>query len=423
MKNDLMISGVSVWDLAKEYSTPLYIYDEGKITSRMDEFVSSFKSDKFNTHVAYASKAFLCKAMAKLVNEKGLCIDVVSGGELYTVLSAGFPAEKIYFHGNNKAPYELEYAMKSGVGVIVADNMDEIADIASMAKELGTVARVMLRMNPGISAHTHEYIMTSAPDSKFGMALCEIGEIASAIAAAEGTGHFKFAGIHSHIGSQIFSKDAYVAQIQTMSKFIYELEVKYNLPVEEISLGGGFAAYYTHKDEPIPVDEVCNTIISECEKQKEALSLSFRTLSIEPGRSIAGEAGYTLYTVGYGKVSAGKKYVFVDGGMGDNIRPALYGAEYRCDVISKNGNGETSVCTVAGKCCESGDVIINGAEIPDAKKGDLILVYTTGAYGYSMSSNYNRLPRPAVVFVNGTQHRVVVKRETWEDVASHDITE
>ncbi|MBE5816914.1 MAG: diaminopimelate decarboxylase [Clostridiales bacterium] len=423
MKKDLTISGVSVRELAREYSTPLYVYDEGMMASRMDEFTSNFRSDKFNTHVAYASKAFLCKAMARLVNKKGLCIDVVSGGELYTVLSAGFPAEKIYFHGNNKAPYELEYALKSGVGTIVADNMDEIRDIAAMAEGLDTVANVMLRMNPGISAHTHEYIMTSAPDSKFGMALCDIAEIAEAIKEAEKTGHFKFKGIHSHIGSQIFAKDAYIAQIQTMSNFIHDLESEYSLPVKEISLGGGFAAYYTQKDEPIPVDEVCRTIIAECEKQKDAFALSFDTLSIEPGRSIAGEAGYTVYTVGYGKVSAGKKYVFVDGGMGDNIRPALYGAEYRCDVISEDDNGEASVCTVAGKCCESGDVIINAAEIPNAKKGDLILVYTTGAYGYSMSSNYNRLPRPAVVFVNGAESRVVVKRETWEDVASHDVTE
>lgn len=413
----LKIGGMPVDQLAKQYKTPLYVYDEGKLRERLNEYASYFKSDDFNTGVLYASKAFSCKAMVKLVQEYGLCLDVVSGGEIYTAKQAGFDMSKAFFHGNNKSIDEIKMALDYGVGTIIVDNLMEAEALSQLVQE-GRTVHVLLRVNPGIDAHTHKYIVTAHIDSKFGVSMTQEKEIVEIIQRINENPSLSFDGLHAHIGSQIFDKNAFLAEIEKMFAFIKKLEDDYDIHLNTVDLGGGFAAYYTSEDHPIPLDEVCEAILTKCKEENTKLNLAIQNIYIEPGRSIVAEAGSTIYTVGFTKKTPNKNYVFVDGGMADNIRPALYQAKYNADIANKMDEEKSVVYTVAGKACESGDVLIEGIALPKCEAGDYLVTYTTGAYGYSMSSHYNKLTTPGVVFVKDGKAREVIKRETYEHLVS-----
>ena len=422
-KKVLEISGVSVEQLANACGTPLYVYDENKITQKMSQFHELFQSENFDTEVLYASKAFSCKAIVQMAAIHGLCLDVVSGGELYTAMQSGFPMEKIYFHGNNKTWDELIMALEAGVGCIVVDNAMECELLVKAAQRVGTTVRTLIRVNPGVEAHTHKYIVTAHLDSKFGISISRMEDIRDMIQTLTSIPNIAFEGFHSHIGSQIFDKDAYVAEIQTLMKFVDDMQKAYGITTKALNLGGGFAAYYTSEDHPIPLQEVCHTILDTCKWERDRYQLPLEKLMIEPGRSIVAEAGSTLYRIGYQKQTENKKYIFVDGGMSDNIRPALYQAAYACDIANRMDEEKSETVTVAGKCCESGDILVENVRLPRAQTNDLLILYTTGAYGYSMASNYNRLGRPAVVFVKDGKVRFVVKRETYEDMCKLECDE
>lgn len=422
-KNVLEISGVSVEQLAATCKTPLYVYDENKIRQQLSMYHELFRSNDFETEVLYASKAFSCKAMVELVKAYGLSLDVVSGGELYTAKQVGFPMERVYFHGNNKSYEELEMAVHYGVGTIIVDNDMECETLVQIMKNVGTSIKTMIRVNPGVEAHTHKYIMTAYVDSKFGISILRKKEIADMILTLTSIPNITFEGFHSHIGSQIFDKDAYVAEITKLCEFMEDMQKEYNILCNALNLGGGFAAYYTSDDQPIPLHEVCKTILDTCRIQKDTHNLTFHRVLIEPGRSIVAEAGSTLYRIGYQKVTENKKYLFVDGGMSDNIRPALYQADYACDIANRMNEEKTEKVTVAGKCCESGDILVEDVMLPAAKQNDLLILYTTGAYGYSMASNYNKLGKPAVVFVKDGVVREVIKRESYQDMCAMDCDE
>ncbi|MCI2996716.1 diaminopimelate decarboxylase [[Clostridium] innocuum] len=422
-KKVLEISGVSVEQLANACGTPLYVYDENKITQKMSQFHELFQSENFDTEVLYASKAFSCKAIVQMAAIHGLCLDVVSGGELYTAMQSGFPMEKIYFHGNNKTWDELIMALEAGVGCIVVDNAMECELLVKAAQRVGTTVRTLIRVNPGVEAHTHKYIVTAHLDSKFGISISRMEDIRDMIQTLTSIPNIAFEGFHSHIGSQIFDKNAYVAEIQTLMKFVDDMQKAYGITTKALNLGGGFAAYYTSEDHPIPLQEVCQTILVTCKWERDRYQLPLEKLMIEPGRSIVAEAGSTLYRIGYQKQTENKKYIFVDGGMSDNIRPALYQAAYACDIANRMDEEKSETVTVAGKCCESGDILVENVRLPRAQTNDLLILYTTGAYGYSMASNYNRLGRPAVVFVKDGKVRFVVKRETYEDMCKLECDE
>lgn len=415
MEPILHIGGVDVTRLARALGTPLMVYDESALRKRLAGFSACFQSPALSTRVVYAGKAFLCKAMARLVNEMGCSLDTVSGGELFCALDAGFPAENIVFHGNNKTPAELEAAVDAGVGLVVLDNLPECQALTALAAEKQKSMRVLLRVNPGVEAHTHKYIVTAHLDSKFGVAAGRKEELYAVLETLRRSEFVAFAGFHAHIGSQIFDKAAFVAEIEQLAILAQEAEEQ-GYPVPVLDLGGGFAARYTGADAPIPIPEVCQTILDACLTQKKARNLSLSEVYIEPGRSIVGEAGTTLYTVGWQKETESKRYLFVDGGMADNIRPALYQAEYSCGAAEQMDAAKTETYTVAGKCCESGDILIEGAKLPPMKTGELLAVYTTGAYCYSMSSNYNHLGRPAVVFARDGKARLVLRREEPQDL-------
>ncbi len=405
----MRIGQVEVKDIVEKYGSPVYVYDQGMMETQLKSFTEGLKNDDFDVDVIYASKAFNCKAMIQLVDKMEACLDVVSGGELYTAYKAGFDLSKVYFHGNNKSISEIEMALELGVGTIVLDNVQEAKVLAAMAKSGKT--HVLLRVNPGVEAHTHQYIVTADIDSKFGISIENKEEIKELVDIIGENPHLSFDGFHAHIGSQIFDKDAFVAEIQTVCQFISEI----NIDVSTLNLGGGFAAYYTSEDHPIPIDEVCHIILDTCKSEKEKYGLNFNKICIEPGRSIVGAAGYTIYKVGFMKQTKHKNYVFVDGGMSDNIRPALYQAKYDCVIDGKEEVEKTTHYKIAGKCCESGDVLIEDVCLPEVETNDLLIVFTTGAYGYSMASHYNKALGLPVVFCKDGNMQLVIERETYED--------
>ncbi len=406
----MRIGQVEVKEIVEKYGSPVYAYDQGMIETQLKSFKEGLKNDEFDVDVIYASKAFNCKAMIQLVDHMECCLDVVSGGELYTAYKAGFDLSKVYFHGNNKSISELEMVMELGVGTIVLDNVQEAKALAKLSKTGST--HVLLRINPGVEAHTHQYIVTADIDSKFGISIENKEEIKELVSVISSNPHLSFDGFHAHIGSQIFDKDAFVAEIETVCQFIHDIDI----PVSTLNLGGGFAAYYTSEDHPIPIDEVCAIILDTCKKEKEKYGLNFSKICIEPGRSIVGQAGYTIYKVGFMKKTKHKNYVFVDGGMSDNIRPALYQAKYDCVIDGKEENEKTTHYKIAGKCCESGDVLIEDVYLPEVETGDLLVVFTTGAYGYSMASHYNKALGLPVVFCKNGNMQLVIERETYEDL-------
>lgn len=419
--NGLNIAGVSAEILAKEYSTPLYVMDEGLIRDNCRRFHKAFKASEEQNKVAYAGKAFLTMAMCEIIKSEGLYLDVVSGGELYTAYKADFPLEKVYFHGNNKTLEEIEMAIELKIGTFVVDNLHEIEIINAKAKERGIIQRVLLRVTPGIEAHTHEYIKTGQIDSKFGFTTLN-NELEQVISIALSLPNIKLAGLHCHIGSQIFDLEPYRDAVGIMMSLIKDIKDKFSYDIEELDLGGGFGVYYNQGDEPKEIEEFCTVIIEEAKIKCKELGINYPTLVIEPGRSIVANAGITLYTVGAIKeIPEVRKYVAVDGGMTDNIRPALYKAQYQCLVANRINEPCTEVVTIAGKCCESGDILLENVELPKVNSGDILAVLSTGAYGYSMSNNYNKIPKASVVLVSEGKHRLICKRQTYKDMISNEV--
>lgn len=421
VNNELNIGGVGVQELREKFSTPLYVMDQTLLEENMAIFRDNFKSDKFKTEVIYASKAFLAVAMAQLVNRNGLSMDVVSGGELFTAIKAGFPMEKLYFHGNNKTYDELELAIDNNLGTIIVDNPLELHRLNKICADKNKKAKVLLRVNPGIDAHTHEYIQTSKFSSKFGESIFD-EEIFNIIKEFLNSENVILEGFHCHVGSQIFDEKPFFGAIDVMFKFAKEVEEKTGFASKVINLGGGFGIYYSEEDNPIALQDFVTRMISDLEIKKEEYGLSVEQVNIEPGRSIVANSGTTIYTVGGVKDTfSGKKYIFVDGGMTDNIRPALYQAKYEGVIANKMLETPTLCATVAGKCCESGDVLIHDSYFAEAVDGDILAIASTGAYNYSMSSNYNRIIKPAVVFVKDGKAQLVVKRETYDDLVRNDL--
>lgn len=419
--NELCIGGIKATTLAIEYGTPLYVMDEGLIRDNCRDYYKFFKCDNNSNRVAFAGKAFLTVEMVKIINEEGLYLDVVSGGELYAAYKAGIPMNRIYFHGNNKTLDEIELGIKLGVGRFIVDNLYEMEYLNKIAGKHGKVQDIYLRITPGIEAHTHDYIKTGQIDSKFGFA--PVGDIImSAINKAIEYKNLNLAGLHCHIGSQIFDLEPYRDAVEVMLTLINDIKIKTGYIIKELDLGGGFGIYYTKSDEPRTTKEYCEAILDKVEEVVQKFKLDRPILTIEPGRSMVGNAGSTLYTVGSIKeIPLVRKYVAVDGGMGDNIRPALYQAQYECGIVSKMHDELVEMVTIAGKCCESGDILVKDVKLPKVETGDVLAVMTTGAYGYSMANTYNKIPRAAVVMVRDGSIKMSVRRESYEDLIRNEI--
>ncbi|WP_202076843.1 diaminopimelate decarboxylase [Caldalkalibacillus salinus] len=420
-RGHLEIGGCDTVDLVKAYGTPLMVYDEQAIRERCRAFIQAFEAKGIKAQVAYASKAFSSLAMCQLVSEEGMSLDVVSGGELYTALQAGFPSESIHFHGNNKTADELIMALDANIGCYVVDNFTELHLLHDLAAQREQKVNILLRTTPGVEAHTHEYITTGQEDSKFGFSLTN-GQVKEAIKQALGKPYFDVLGLHAHIGSQIFEKDGFLLTIQKMVEFIEELEQEVDWHLRVLNLGGGFGIRYQEGDTPLKIQEYVEAMCDEVRRTWNARKRPVPEIWIEPGRSIVGEAGTTLYTIGAQKEVPGvRHYISVDGGMSDNLRVALYQAKYESAIANRMRESCDETYTIAGKLCETGDILIWDAELPQAQQGDVLAVSCTGAYGYAMANNYNRMRRPAVLFVNEGEANLVIRRETYEDMIKNDL--
>jgi diaminopimelate decarboxylase len=414
---------MSTVQLAAEFGTPLYVFSKSEIVKRIAEIKNMFLDKYKNTRAAYASKAFLTIAMCRIVEEQGLSLDVVSGGELYTAIRAGFPAERIEFHGNNKSREELEMAIEYGVGHIIVDAFDELSMIEELCARYGKTTNVLYRITPEVDADTHKYISTGKRGSKFGFSVDE-SVIYPLLKEAIDSKYVKPAGLHFHIGSQLFENDSRMQALAEALKIYKGVRDRYGYELTEINVGGGFGIVYTSGDERKPFSYFLDPVMDETERYCRENSLPVPTIVIEPGRSIVGEAGITLYTVGSVKEIDGvRTYVSVDGGMSDNIRPALYGAEYEGVIANKASEALVKTVTVCGKCCESGDKLIKDALLADARRGDTLAIFSTGAYGYSMANNYNKQPIPAVVMIEEGRARLIVKRQSYCDLIRNDVPE
>ncbi len=417
----LEIGGVDAVQLREQFGTPLYVVDEELIRRRCREFVGAFKASGLKFQVAYASKAFCTMAMCRIVDEEGLSLDVVSDGELYTALQAGFPPERIHFHGNNKTPREIDMALEAGIGCFVVDNFVELELLNAMAGERNRKVNVLLRITPGVSAHTHEYTSTGQQDSKFGFDLGN-GSAFRAVEEASRQPNLVLLGLHSHIGSQIFEVEGFKLAVEKVMGFAVKVRSELNVLFKVVNLGGGFGIRYVEGDSPLPVAEYVHAIVDSIHTSFAGQDYPVPEIWIEPGRSIVGDAGTTLYTVGtYKEIPEIRKYVAVDGGMTDNPRPALYESQYEAMLANRATAAPEEVVSIAGKCCESGDMLIWDLSLPKVNSGDLLAVACTGAYNYSMASNYNRIPRPAVVFVKDGSADLAVKRESYDDIVGNDL--
>jgi diaminopimelate decarboxylase len=418
----LAIGGVDTVSLAKEYGTPLYVMDEQMIRDHMRQFKASM--DRYyhgEGLVCYASKAFSCKEMYRIADAEGLGVDVVSIGELYTAMSVAFPAEKICYHGNNKTEEELQMAVEYGVGRIVVDNLDELDLLDQIAEKNQKNVAVLLRLTPGIDAHTHSFVQTGQIDSKFGMTI-EFGAAMEGVKKALQKKHLRLDGVHCHIGSQIFDLDPFEHAADVMLTFIAQVKEELGYEIKTMNLGGGFGIQYVLSDDPVAYDRYMQKVSETVKAKAQEKQVKLPFIIIEPGRSIVGPAGITLYTIGGIKEIPGiRKYVSVDGGMTDNIRYALYGSQYDFVIANKASQEKTDTVTVAGRCCESGDLLGEHIPLQPAQIGDTLAVCATGAYNYSMASHYNRVRKPAVVMVNNGTSRVIVRRETLDDIVSCDL--
>ena len=418
----LHIGGCDVVELIEEYGTPLYVFDEFTIRARCQEFRDAFCKLYADTLVIYASKAFLNPVIATIINEEKLGLDVVSGGELSIAKAVCFPSEKIYFHGNNKALGELRLALDSGVGRIVVDNLDELELLNRLAMEVNVEQDIMLRLNPGVDPHTHRYTTTGILDSKFGFPIAT-GQAEAAIARAISMCNVKLVGLHFHLGSPINDVSAYQIAIELVLRFAQEMNSKYGLVLKEFSPGGGFAVRYTQDDTSVlSIADYAQAILSKLMSTLDELGLPRPRCVIEPGRSIIAQAGVALYTVGAIKEIPGvRKYVAIDGGMGDNIRPALYEAKYEALVANKLDGEAWDKVTIAGRYCESGDVLVKDVIVPSIAIGDILAVPVSGAYCIPMSSNYNVVPRPGIIMVKDGKARLIRRRESYQDIMRLDV--
>lgn len=416
----LFFDGVDMTELSKKYGTPLYVYSENDIISRFEDLKKNFVEKYERVRVAYAAKAFFPLAMAKLVDECGMCVDVVSGGELYTAIKAGFPAEKIEFNGNNKSIKELEMAVDYEIGRIIVDSLQELALIEKICKEKGKVAKILFRVTPGVKSDSHDYIVTGKKDSKFGIPLDD-EVIMPQIKAAIDSEYIDFYGIHFHVGSQLFDNGSHLQATDIILALVEKIKNNFGYDVKELNVGGGFGVTYVDEHRQ-PYTYFLDPIMEKIENYYTEKGVKRPNVVIEPGRSIIAEAGLTLYTIGSIKQIPGiRKYVSVDGGMTDNIRPALYEAVYTGVITNKADQPKTETVRICGKCCESGDILIRDIDIAEPEAGDTFAIFSTGAYGYTMASNYNKNTIPGVVFVKDGQDRVVVKAQTYDDMIANEI--
>ena len=416
---NIEIGGCDLIDLAQKYDTPLYVLDEATIRSICSDYKKAFsKYPKVN--MMYASKALCTMATSALLASEGFGFDVVSAGEIYTVYKAGVDMSKVLFNGNNKSFEELSLALNLGVGRISVDNFFELSLLNEIAKSNNKLVDILLRITPGIECHTHEYIQTGHLDSKFGFDLTQIDDAVELI-LNEYT-NLKLHGLHAHIGSQIFETSIYADEIEILVKEIARLDEKFGLKLDEVNVGGGLGVKYTDSDLPPSTYEIADKIINSLNKNIEKYGIELPALFIEPGRSIISTAGVTLYTIGTSKqVPKGKTYFAVDGGMADNARPSMYQAKYYAEIVNKPSQELAKTVTIAGRFCESGDILIKDIKLPEIEEGDVLVVFNTGAYNYSMASNYNRVQKSAMVLVNNSQSDIIVSRETLDDIISHDI--
>ncbi|MBM4762177.1 diaminopimelate decarboxylase [Bacillus sp. B15-48] len=417
----LEIGGIDTVALAEQYGTPLYVYDVALIRDRARSFKRTFEAHDVKAQVAYASKAFSTVAMVQLAEEEGLSLDVVSGGELFTAIAAGFPAEKIHFHGNNKSLEELHMAIDKEIGCFVVDNFYELELLDELCATKEKKVNILLRVTPGIEAHTHDYILTGQDDSKFGFGL-QNGQADQAMTNAIESKNLNLLGVHCHIGSQIFETTGFLLAAKKIFEKLNEWKKQKAFEPTVLNLGGGFGIRYTKEDDPIPPSQYVEEIIEEVKRQAKHFEMKVPEIWIEPGRSLVGDAGTTLYRIGSRKeVPNVRQYLAVDGGMSDNLRPALYQAKYEAILANKANEVPEETVSIAGKCCESGDMLIWDLPLPKSNHTDFLAVFCTGAYGYSMANNYNRIPRPPVVFVENGVSTLVVKRESYEDMVRLDL--
>lgn len=419
--NILYFDGCNTVELAKSYGTPLYVLSETAIVERCREIKETFLNKYERTRAAYASKAFLTLAMCKIIEREGLCLDVVSGGELYTAIKADFPAERIEFNGNNKSLEELELAIDYNIGRIIVDGFDELDIIEDICRKKGKKTNILYRITPGVKSDSHDYIVTGKKDSKFGFPLDD-DVIFPAIEKAINSPYVNFLGLHFHVGSQLHTNESHLKALNITLKLIKDLIERYDYVIKELNVGGGYGIRYTYADDRKPYAYFLDPIMEQIEEFSKNMNITRPDVVVEPGRSIVGEAGITLYTIGTIKDIKGvRKYVSVDGGMTDNIRPALYQAKYEGLIANKAGEPRNDLVTISGKCCESGDILIKDIYLPKAERGDILAVFSTGAYCYAMASNYNKNPMLATVLVKEGKSQVIVKRQTYEHMIANEI--
>ena len=417
----LFVGGVDMVELAHREGTALYVMDEADMRARMEEYLRAFRTRYENSDVIYASKAFLNKEAARIVADEGLCLDVSGGGELACALAAGFPAERVFVHGNNKTPQELREAIAAGVGRIVVDSRIELARVSQIASELGVTQKVYMRITPGVEADTHEYIRTGCEDSKFGFTMLEDFAFRCVRDALEAPS-VELVGLHCHIGSQIFALHSFGEAVEVMVGLMARIRDVYGVVLGELDMGGGLGIAYFADDKPSTIDDFAQVTVDAVKSSCERYGLPLPRLSVEPGRSLVATAGLTLYTVGILKTLPNvRKYVAVDGGMSDNIRTALYHANYEPTIANKAGQPRSEIVTLCGKHCESGDAVVVDMPLQHPDIDDVVAVFGTGAYCYTMSSNYNGQPRPAIVFVKDGTARVTTRRETYDDLYGRDL--
>ncbi len=417
----LSIGGVDTSYLAEKYATPLFIYDENMIRNQCRRFHRVLKKSGLDYYISYASKAFICKYLVKIMKEENMGLDVVSAGELYNALAADFNPQMIHLHGNNKTEAEIKMALEENISCFVVDSFDEIEKLNKLALSMSKNPKCLLRVNPGIKAHTHDYISTGMTDSKFGLNI-DNGQAKEAVKKILDKKNLELMGIHFHIGSQIFGTEGTQAAIEKIFAWLKEIKRELNFTSKLLNIGGGFGIRYTCEDISYPIETALEEIIAKLKEAASLNSLEIPTLCLEPGRSIVGEAGYTLYTIGtIKKIPQIRTYVSIDGGMSDHIRTALYGAKYELAIANKMNEKATQKVTFAGKCCESGDIIAYDIEIPEVSSGDLAIVTCSGAYHYSMASNYNQMTKPAVVFVKDGKDYLAIKRESFEDLIKNQL--
>lgn len=417
----LFVGGVDMVKLAREEGTALYVFDEADLRCRMETYKQAFESRYKNSDVLYASKAFLNKEILRLVNSEGLCLDVSGGGELACARSVDFPMDRVFVHGNNKTPQELREAIAAGVGRIMVDSRIELARVSKIAGELGVVQDIIMRITPGVEADTHEYIKTGCEDSKFGFTMLDDFAFNCVKDALEAE-NVRLVGIHCHIGSQIFALHSFREAVEVMVAFMARVKETYGYELEELDMGGGLGIAYLAEDAPSSIEDYAECVTSVVKEYCEQYGVSLPRLLVEPGRSLVATAGLTLYTVGILKTLPNiRKYVAIDGGMSDNIRTALYHADYEPTIANKADQPRTEIVTLCGKHCESGDAVVIDMPLQTPELDDIVAVFGTGAYCSTMASNYNGQPRPAVVFVGDGQARVVTRRETYEDIYHRDL--